>query len=353
MSKKATLEASTCPRPIGGHATIQLSHGSGGKMTSDLISEIFIKAFSNDALDKQNDQAIINIDGSRLAFTTDSFVVDPIFFPGGDIGDLAVNGTVNDICTCGAKPLYLSVGFIIEEGFSIKELDVIVQSMKRASEIAGVKIVTGDTKVVNKGKGDKIFINSSGIGIIEHDYNISSDNLRVGNKIIINGTIADHGVAILSKREGLAFETEIESDSASLNGLVDSIMKDYGPAINAMRDPTRGGVAATLNEFASSSKVGITLFEETLPLAEPVRSACELLGLDPLLVANEGKIIFAVEADQADSILALMKKDLLGKKASIIGEVVSENPGMVTMRTIMGSRRIVDMPVGEQLPRIC
>ncbi|UCD64108.1 MAG: hydrogenase expression/formation protein HypE [Candidatus Zixiibacteriota bacterium] len=351
MAKKIKPEDLTCPLPITEHDTIQLAHGSGGKMMTDLISRLFVWAFDNPALNKQDDQAVVEIGKQRLSFTTDSFVVDPIFFPGGDIGELAVYGTVNDICMNGARPLYLSVGMIIEEGMPLADLEKIVVSMKRAAEEAGVVIVTGDTKVVNKGKGDKLFINTAGIGILEHDYTISADQLRPGDKILLSGTIGDHGIAVLSKREGLSFETPVESDTCPLNSLVAQILK--AGHVHAMRDPTRGGVAATLNEFAHASDVGIHIREDHIPVKPAVSGACEVLGLDLLYVANEGKLIAAVPPDKAEAVLRAMKSHPLGQDAAMIGEVTSEQPGMVSMTTRIGGRRIVDMPVAEQLPRIC
>ena len=320
-------------------------------MTNDLISKLFVWAFDNPALNKQDDQAVIEIGGCRLSFTTDSFVVDPIFFPGGDIGELAVNGTINDICMNGATPLYLSAGMIIEEGFPLKDLETIVLSMKKAAESAGIAIVTGDTKVVNKGKGDKIFINTAGIGLIEHEYEISSSSLNPGDIVIVSGTIADHGIAVLSKREGLSFETPIESDTAALNNLVADIIKTGH--VSAMRDPTRGGVAATLNEFAQASNVGIRIYEDRIPVKPAVTGACEILGLDPLYVANEGKLVAVVPPDRAEAVVAAMRLHESGAEAVIIGEVVVDQPGTVIMTTKIGGQRFVDMPVGEQLPRIC
>jgi hydrogenase expression/formation protein HypE len=342
-----------CPLPITAHDTIQLGHGSGGRMMNDLVAKLFVWAFDNPILGKLDDQAVIKIGSQRIAMSTDSFVVDPLFFPGGDIGDLAVNGTVNDVCMCGARPLYLSAGFIIEEGFALDELKRIAFSMKLAAHKAGVTIITGDTKVVNKGKGDKLFINTTGIGTIEHNYTISSTNLRPGDIIILSGTIADHGIAVLSKREGLSFETSIKSDTAPLNGLVEKILETGESAVHAMRDPTRGGVAATLNEFAAASKVGIRIHEDRLPVRPPVAGACEMLGLDPLYVANEGKLVAVVAPEKAHAVLAAVRAHELGGQAAIIGEVVQPSEAPVTMQTRIGGRRVVDMPVGEQLPRIC
>ncbi|MGD8921779.1 MAG: hydrogenase expression/formation protein HypE [Candidatus Zixiibacteriota bacterium] len=354
MNRKSSREnLGSCPRPLNNFSTIQLAHGSGGRLTADLITEIFLKAFDNPALNKQNDQAIVEVQGVKVAFTTDSFVVDPIFFPGGDIGDLAVNGTINDLCMCGAKPLFLSAGLIIEEGLPIDDLQKIIASMQRAAAVAGVEIVTGDTKVVDKGKGDKIFVNTSGIGVVEHDFTVSADNLKLGDVLIISGTIADHGMAILSRREGLSFESPIVSDTAALNSLVELIMQTAGSALHAMRDPTRGGVAATLNEFASSSKVNIRVQEDTIPILPAVAGACELLGLDPLYVANEGKLVAAVEEPVAQRVIEVMRHHPLGRKATVIGRVEADHPGRVTLKTRLGTERMVDMPTGEQLPRIC
>ncbi|UCE23771.1 MAG: hydrogenase expression/formation protein HypE [Candidatus Zixiibacteriota bacterium] len=353
MKKSMKPEDLSCPLPITNLDTIQLSHGSGGRMMNELISKLFVWAFDNPALRRQDDQAVIDIGGQKLSFTTDSFVVDPIFFPGGDIGELAVNGTVNDICMNGATPLHLSAGMIVEEGFLLKELETIVLSMKKAAEAAGVTIVTGDTKVVNKGKGDKIFINTAGIGLIEHDFDISSGNLRAGDIIILSGTIADHGIAVMSKREGLSFETPIESDTVALNPLVAQIIEAGGANVHAMRDPTRGGLAATLNEFATASGVGIRIREDKIPVNPAVTGACEILGLDPLYVANEGKLVAVVAKDKAETVLEAMKSHPLGKDATVIGEVISDQAGTVSMMTRIGGWRIVDMPVGEQLPRIC
>jgi hydrogenase expression/formation protein HypE len=343
----------SCPLPIATHDTIQLSHGSGGKMMDDLISKLFLWAFDNPALNNKEDQALLTLNGQKFAFSTDSYVVDPLFFPGGNIGELAVNGTVNDVAMCGAKPLFLSAGFIIEEGFSLGDLKRIVESMRDAAAKAGVIIVTGDTKVVNKGKGDKVYINTAGIGIIEHNYSINAQNIRPGDVVILSGTIADHGMAIMTKREGLGFESEIISDSAALNGLVEKIIEAGGTGVHAMRDPTRGGLAAVLNEFARISRLGFRLKEERITVKDNVRGACEILGIDPLYVANEGKLIACVAAEKAEKVLQAMKKHPLGKQSTIIGEVTDQNPGMVSMQTLIGAWRIVDTLTGEQLPRIC
>lgn len=342
----------TCPLPISKYDTIQLAHGSGGRLMVELIDQMFIKIFKNDILDRMEDQASIKLDSDKIVFTTDSFVVDPIFFPGGNIGELAINGTVNDICMNGAKPMYLSAAFIIEEGFKIDDLYQIVISMKAAADKAGVKIITGDTKVVNKGSCDKLFINTSGIGVNKEASLISSSNLQPGDLIIVSGTIADHGMAIMTSREGLSFETQIKSDCASLNTLVE-LMITTTKNISAMRDPTRGGVAATLNEFAQQSNVGIRIFADKIPVKENVKGACELLGIDPLFVANEGKLIAVVNKEDADLLVTNMRNHELGKDSCIIGEVVEEHPGVVVKKTILGVEQIIDLPLGEQLPRIC
>jgi len=341
-----------CPLPISKFEKILLSHGSGGSISHKLIKDVFVNQFSNSALNLMHDGAFLNINGSKLAFTTDSYVVNPIFFPGGDIGTLAVNGTVNDLSVCGAKPLYISAGFIIEEGFPIEELKQIVSSMKTAADLAGVLIVTGDTKVVEKGKGDKIFINTSGIGLITEDVNISPDNCRVGDVIIINGNIADHGMAIMSKRDGFEFETEIRSDCCALNGLIESILY-VSKNIHVMRDATRGGVATVLNEIAEASGAGIMLDGKAIPIAPEVQGACDILGFDPLYVANEGKVLIFVSAEDAEKVLSAMRVHPFGREAAIIGWVTKENAGEVFIRTEIGSTRKVDMLSGEQLPRIC
>ncbi|MBN1634425.1 MAG: hydrogenase expression/formation protein HypE [Ignavibacteria bacterium] len=341
-----------CPVPKNDYDKILLAHGGGGTLMHRLIDDIFKSNFDNEILSQGNDSAIFEISGTKFAFTTDSYVVQPLFFPGGDIGTLAVNGTVNDLCVSGAKPLYISVGFIIEEGFPIEELEKIVISMKKSAEEAKIKIVTGDTKVINKKSGDGIYINTSGIGIVYDEVNISAGNLKPGDKIILSGKIADHGIAVMSARENLEFETEIKSDCAALNGLVDEIFS-VSKNIKVMRDPTRGGVAGTLNEIAKSSGLGIKIYEDKIPVSEPVRGACEILGFDPMYVANEGKLIAFVKSKDAEKVLLKMQSHHLGKESVIIGEVTSENPARVIMKTVIGSSRIVDMISGEQLPRIC
>ena len=316
----------------------------------DLI-ESFLPELANPILDKLEDSAVFEASG-RLAFTTDSYTVNPLFFPGGDIGRLAVCGTVNDLAMSGAKPLYLSLAFIIEEGLPVAELKKIIISIKKATEEAGVKIVTGDTKVVNQGSADKIFINTAGVGIVPEGVDISAANARPGDKIIISGNIGDHGVAVLSQREGLKFNTPVPSDCAPLNRLVADMLAT-SKKIHCMRDPTRGGLATTLNDFAQQSNVGIRIIEDKIPVDKAVLAACELLGLDPLYIANEGKLAAAIAPEDAGLILATMKRNRYGGKAAIIGEVVEEHPGQVVMKTSLGASRIIDMPVGELLPRIC
>jgi len=331
--------------------TILLAHGSGGKLSHELVEKNLLPFLSNPALNKLDDSAIFEASG-RLAFTTDSYVVNPIFFPGGDIGKLAVCGTVNDLAMNGAKPLYLSLSAIIEEGFLISELEQIMQSIKKAAEEAEVSIITGDTKVVNQGQADKLFITTSGVGIISPGVDISGANARAGDKVLLSGTIGDHGISIMSQREGLRFSMTLESDCAPLNKLV-SQMLEVSSKIHCLRDPTRGGLATTLNEFARQSKVGIVTEEVKIPVKKEVQAACELLGLDPIYVANEGKMVAIVDPGDADRILAQMKQNSYGKDAAIIGEITKEHPGKVIMKTKLGPSRIVDMLSGELLPRIC
>jgi hydrogenase expression/formation protein HypE len=346
----------SCPTQLPVRDTILLGHGSGGKLSAELVRDIFLPAFQNPMLARLDDQAVVNVNGQRLAMTTDSFVVKPLFFPGGDIGSLAVHGTVNDLAMGGATPLFLSAAFIIEEGFSMDELRRVVNSLRRAAADASVYVVTGDTKVVEKGKGDGLFINTTGIGLVPEGVDFSADRARPGDKVILSGSIGDHGIAILAQREGLEFETQIESDSAALHTLVAGIMAATSnnlSAIRCMRDPTRGGVSSTLNEIAERSRVGIEILESSLPIHEQVQGACELLGLDPLYVANEGKLIAIVAPEIADAVLQAVKSHPLGAEAQIIGTVKKENPGLVTMRTPLGTTRVVDMLAGDQLPRIC
>ncbi len=332
--------------------TIQLDQGSGGRATHELVQDLFINVLENEYLREMNDSALVEVQNGQIAVTTDSYVVDPIFFPGGDIGSLAVHGTVNDLAMRGARPLYLTAGFILEEGLPLASLAQIVASMAKAAREAKVLIVAGDTKVVPRGKADKIFINTAGIGVVPPGINIGGQYAQPGDAVLINGTIGDHGMAVLCKREGLRFENEIQSDSASLNDLVAKIL-DSCSCIHVLRDPTRGGVATTLNEIARQSGVGIRLFEEALPIRDDVAGACELLGLDPLYVANEGKVLAFVPADSAAIVLNAMQNHPLGKRACQIGETVAADAGRVFLRTRIGGHRLVDMLRGEQLPRIC
>jgi hydrogenase expression/formation protein HypE len=331
---------------------ILLDHGSGGKISHSLTRDLLLPLFGNPILAPLNDGAIFEINGLRLAFSTDSFTVDPIFFPGGDIGELAVNGTVNDIAMCGADPLFLSMGLIIEEGFPMQDLETIMKSMKSATLAAHVQLVTGDTKVVPKGTADRIFINTSGIGVVPEGVDVASHRARPGDKIIISGSLADHGITVLTQREGLRFASSLRSDTAALNHLVKKMLTPP-EGIHVLRDPTRGGVGTALNEIAGQSKVGLKIWESSLPVKAEVAGICELLGFDPLYLANEGKLLAFVAADQADRILGLMQADPLGKEACIIGEAVADHPGRVFMQTRIGGTRIVDMLTGEQLPRIC
>jgi hydrogenase expression/formation protein HypE len=329
-----------------------MAHGSGGRLSHQLIDRMFRPAFSDEQLDAGHDGAVLPVGKGRLAFTTDSFVVKPIFFPGGNIGDLAVNGTVNDLACCGAKPEYISVGMILEEGLPMEDLWKIVLTMKEAADRAGVRIVTGDTKVVDHGSGDQIFINTSGVGTVRPGVSIDPAACKPGDVIILSGYIGDHGVAIMSAREGLEFQTTIESDSAPLNGLADAIL-DAGKKISVLRDPTRGGVATTLNEIAKSSETGIVLDEKAIPVRPEVQGACEVLGLDPLYIANEGKLLAIVSETESEKVLEAVKGHPLGSNAAIIGKLTADHPGVVRMITSIGSSRIIDMLTGEQLPRIC
>jgi len=331
---------------------ILLDHGSGGKISHAMIAEMMLPAFGNPILDQLNDSAAVTIGGERLAFSTDSYVVDPIFFPGGDIGELAINGTVNDLAMSGAVPLFLSVGMIIEEGFSIADLGRILRSMGIAATTAGVQVVAGDTKVVPKGAADRIFINTSGIGRIPEGVEISGDRARPGDQIILSGTIADHGMAILTSREGMRFDAPVLSDTAALNHLVQRMLS-VDRNIHVLRDPTRGGLGTTLNEIAGQSRVGIHITEERIPIKPDVAALCELLGFDPLYIANEGKLVAFVSPDHVEAVLTELRNDPLGKDACIIGEVVEAPAGRVILKTRIGGTRIVDMLTGEQLPRIC
>lgn len=354
-----------CPIPISDYPTITLAHGGGGRLSQMLVERMFLPAFQNAALEMLHDGAVLPLpplergegpgEGGqpRLAFTTDSFVITPRFFPGGDIGSLAVHGTVNDLAMCGAQPLALSASFILEEGLPMDELWRIVRSLAAAAQAAGVPVATGDTKVVDRGKGDGIYINTSGIGLIPSGVHISPRRAQPGDVILINGPIAEHGIAIMSVREGLAFETALESDSAALNGLVAEVLAAAGEAVHVLRDPTRGGVSSALNEIAAAAQVGIRLNETSIPIGDAVRGACEILGLDPLYVANEGKCLVIVARVAAEAVLAAMRNHPQGQAAAIIGEVVADHPRRVILRSRIGGQRIVDMLSGEQLPRIC
>ena len=347
-----SILTASCPIPITNYKEIVLAHGSGGKLSHQLIEKMVLPQFRNELLEPLHDGAIFSLGNQRVAFSTDSYVVSPIFFPGGDIGKLAVHGTINDLAMCGARPLYLSCGFILEEGTPMEDFWRIVQSMRAAADAAEVKLVTGDTKVVDRGKADKIFINTSGIGVIPEGIDIHPGRAQVGDKILLSGQIATHGIAIMSVREGLEFETEIASDTAALNGLVAAILSASAD-IHVLRDPTRGGVTSALTEIAQAATVGMLLDESRIPISEEVKGACEILGLDPLYVANEGKLLAIVAPSDMDRVLDAMKSHSLGKDAAVIGEVTGENRGFVLMKTRVGGTRVVDMLSGEQLPRIC
>ncbi|MCS6845941.1 MAG: hydrogenase expression/formation protein HypE [Caldilineales bacterium] len=352
-----------CPIPISEYPAITLAHGGGGRLTHMLIERMLRPAFANPALDALHDGAILTLfdgagpaagaPGLRLAFTTDSYVISPRFFPGGDIGSLAVHGTINDLAMCGAQPLALSAALILEEGLPMEELWQVVRSMQAAAAAAGVPIVTGDTKVVDRGKGDGLFINTSGIGLIPADVEIAPQRARPGDAVLVSGAIAVHGIAIMSVREGLEFETTLASDTAPLHGLVGEILAAGGRDVHVLRDPTRGGVASALNEIAAAARVGIRLDERAIPVDDEVRGACEILGLDPLYVANEGKCLAVVAPEAAEAVLAAMRRHPLGRQAALIGEVVDAHPGKVFLRSRIGGLRVVDMISGEQLPRIC
>lgn len=342
----------SCSIPISDYPNILLAHGGGGKLMHQLIEKMFVPAFQNDLPHAKHDGASFEINGARLAFTTDSYVVRPLFFPGGDIGTLAINGTVNDLAMCGARPLYLSAGFILEEGLPMETLWRVVQSLQQAAEAARVQLVTGDTKVVDKGKGDGMFINTAGIGIIEHNLTIAPANVRSGDVILLNGDLGRHGMAIMAVREGLEFESTITSDCAPLADLVMKLL-DAKIEIHCLRDLTRGGLASALNEIAEVARVRINLEERAIPLREDVRGACEILGFDPLYVANEGRFIAIVAAADAERALVLMRAHQLGVDAALIGHVTAHDTGWVTMKSRIGVNRVVDMLSGEQLPRIC
>jgi hydrogenase expression/formation protein HypE len=348
----------SCPMPRSSYDRILLGHGSGGLLTAELIQRLFLPAFGNDVLNALEDQATVRLpafDGvpsPRVAITTDAFVVRPPFFPGGDIGRLAVHGTVNDLAVGGARPLFLAAAFILEEGLALDDLRRIAASMRAACDEAGVSLVAGDTKVVDRGKGDQIFISTTGVGLVPEGRSLSIRGARAGDRVLVSGTVGDHGIAILSVREGIEFETVLESDTAPLNGLTEAILAAC-PATRCMRDPTRGGLSSALNELATASRVGVVLDEAAIPIRPEVRGACELLGLDPLYVANEGKLIAVVPPEDADRALAAMRSHPLGRDAAIVGTVVADHPGMVVLRSRVGGQRVVTLLAGEQLPRIC
>lgn len=350
----------SCPLPLSEYPKVLLAHGGGGKLMHDLLKKMLMPPLSNELLEQNHDSTVIRLTSPlppskgelKIAFTTDSYVVQPLFFPGGDIGTLAVNGTVNDLSMSGAKPLYLSIGLIIEEGFPMEGLARVTESVRAAAEEAGVKIVTGDTKVVDKGKGDEIFVNTAGIGIINHKLNIGPKTIREGDVIILNGDIGRHGMAIMAAREGLGFETTIESDCASLSGLVQDIISS-GVQVHCMRDLTRGGLVSALNELAEDSNSEILIEEDSIPVREEVQGACEILGFDPLYVANEGKLVIFVPENDADNCLRVMKKHRHGKDSAVIGKVLSIGKNIVKLKSKIGTTRILDMLSGEQLPRIC
>jgi hydrogenase expression/formation protein HypE len=343
--------AMACPVPITERKSIIMGHGSGGKLTAQLVRDLFLPAFDNEILRRLDDQAVFQAGAQRLAFTTDSYVVTPIFFPEGNIGDLAVNGTVNDLAMSGAEPLFLSAAFILEEGFPLADLSRIVDTMAQAAQAAGVAIVTGDTKVVNRGSADKVFITTSGVGLISDGVSISAAGARPGDQIIVSGSIGDHGMAVLAAREGLEFDGSIRSDTASLHRLVRAMLA--AGRVHVLRDPTRGGLGTSLCEIASSSGVGLEIEADELLVREDVKAACEILGIDPLFVANEGKLVAFVEASSAAAVLGAMRSTREGSDARIIGEVVDRHPPMVLLKTEIGGTRILDLPFTEQLPRIC
>ena len=343
----------SCPLPLADYPTIVMGHGGGGKLGTELVEHLFLPAFRNPTLENLGDAAVMDLGGARLALSTDSFVVQPLFFPGGSIGELAVNGTVNDLAVSGAIPKTLSAGFILEEGFPLAQLAAIVQAMAKAATAAGVQIVTGDTKVVEHGHGDGCYINTAGVGVMREGVQVAPHRVRPGDAIILSGTIGDHGMAIMSVREGLEFESPIRSDCAALNGIVGAVLDAVGGAVRAMRDPTRGGLASTLNEVAQASNVGMVIDEAKVPVRAEVQSACELLGLDPVYVANEGKAVLFVAPEAADKVLEVLHAHPLGRDAARIGEATGEHKGMLVARTTMGATRVITMQIGEQLPRIC
>ncbi|HEX4471541.1 MAG TPA: hydrogenase expression/formation protein HypE [Nocardioides sp.] len=352
IEPRASFDGWTCPLPLRDSPNVVMGHGGGGAMSAELVEHLFLPAFTDGAPATLGDSAVLDVAGARLAFSTDSFVVRPLFFPGGSIGDLAVNGTVNDLAMSGATPLFLSAGFILEEGVELATVGAVAERMGEAARLAGVRIVTGDTKVVESGHGDGVYVNTAGVGLVPDGVDVRPDRARPGDQVIISGDIGVHGVAIMSVREGLEFGTELSSDCRPLNGLV-ATMLGVTQDLHVLRDPTRGGVATSLNEIATASDVGIALDERLLPIPDVVRDACSFLGLDPLQVANEGKLLAFVAPTDADAVLEAMRAHPAGAGATVIGECVVDHPGMVSARTGFGAERVVDMPIGEQLPRIC
>jgi hydrogenase expression/formation protein HypE len=342
-----------CPLPLVGYPAIVMGHGGGGKLGNELVEHLFLPAFRNPALENLGDAAVFELGSGKLAMSTDSFVVQPLFFPGGSIGALAVNGTVNDLAVSGAEPKYLSASFILEEGFPLAQLAAIVDAMAEAAATAGVRIVTGDTKVVERGHGDGCYINTAGVGILRPGVNVGPHRAQPGDVVLVSGTIGDHGMAIMSVREGLEFESQIRSDCAALNGMIAEVLDAVGAAVHAMRDPTRGGLASTLNEIATSSNVGVEIDESSLPVRLEVQSACELLGLDPVYVANEGKAVFFVAPEAAGRVLDVLRAHPFGREAARIGQVTEQHKRMLVARTSIGGNRVIPTQIGEQLPRIC
>jgi hydrogenase expression/formation protein HypE len=342
----------SCPLPLRDHTAVTMAHGGGGTLSAELVEHLFRPAFRDAALDAMADAALLPFPVGRLAVTTDVFVVRPLFFPGGSIGDLAVNGTVNDLAMSGADPLYLTAAFVLEEGLPLADLAGIVRRMADAARAAGVRVVAGDTKVVERGRADGCYVATTGVGVVPEGVNVGPDRARPGDVVLVSGTLGDHGIAVLSAREGLAFETAVGSDTAPLNQLVRGVLA-AAPGVRAFRDPTRGGLAATLNEIAARSHVGMLLEDSAVPIAPAVQSACEMLGLDPLTVANEGKLVAVVPPEEADAALAAMRALALGRNAAVIGRVTDRHPGTVAVRTALGGTRVLPMPVGELLPRIC
>jgi hydrogenase expression/formation protein HypE len=354
-SQRPTFDSWTCPLPLRDYPTVVMGHGGGGKLSADLIKHLFLPVFENPVLAQMGDAAVVAPAGDRnlrLAVSTDSFTVTPLFFPGGDIGKLAVHGTLNDVAMVGARPLFLSAGFILEEGFPLESLARVAASMAEACEAAAVSVIAGDTKVVDKGHGDGVYINTTGIGLVPPGVEIRADRAQPGDVVLVSGDIGDHGIAILSVREGLEFETVVASDTAALDGLVAEMLEETVD-LHCLRDPTRGGLAAALNEIAGASNVGIELDETAVPVKSAVRAACEMLGLDPFYIANEGKLIAILPVQEAEAVLARMRAHPLGTKAAVIGNIVESHAGMVVAQTGIGGRRVVDRLVGEQLPRIC